>query len=160
MPVWSRDAPRRRIVIDSSAICTFGGLSSRPMCGSHMLPPVLTCLMTLPAGHRSYPADSWKTWELCGCLSTSRLTFGGRLQGDPRCPAVLWRPDVLAKWSGRRDFGGDSGYGARPDLGSGAWLRNRHLRSPLTAMGCSRSLGHPVCSKRINDNYNSNCSKG
>ena len=105
MPVWSRDAPHHRIVIDLSATYTSGGQSSRPMCGSHMLLPMLTCLMILPAGHRSYPTDSWKTWELCGCLSTSRLTVGGRLQGDPRCPTVLWRPDVLAD---SRD-GGTSG---------------------------------------------------
>jgi len=78
----------------------------------------------------------------------------------------LGRPSPRDRWGRSRGppipgvLLGDSGYGARPDLGSGAWLRNRHLRSPLTAMGCSRSLGHPMCSKRINDNYNSNCSKG
>ena len=106
-------------------------------------------------------------WPLVPCCGDSRgRSLPSITHIAMRETPGLGRPSPRDRWG--RSQGpplpwvhlGDSGYGARPDLGSGAWLRNRHLRSPLTAMGCSRSLGHPVCSKRINDNYNSNCSKG
>ena len=113
-----------------------------------------------PEGALGVPPSSGATlWPMAPCGGDSR----GRSfpppcytlcdAGNPRARSASPRD----RWGRSRDLPtlgvllGDSGYGARPDLGFGAWLRDRHLRSPLTAMECSRSLGHSVCFKRIND---------
>ena len=148
MPVWSRVYPRPRTVTGPLVICTSGGQSSGPMCGSPMWHRMLTYLMTHLVGRRTCPTRHWKVLVPGGCLSFSRTFdrgFGCRtrptdpLCGDPisGCPSagdgvggkvlVAMVPTRPARWTARPMVGTAAPPAVRKGLGSKAWTRDQSM---------------------------------